>query len=350
MSMDILQKIFDAQIPDEKDLEAVLHWEQPADLERLYAFADKVRKEFVGDGVLLRGIVEISNECQNTCRYCGLNKNNAALHRYSMTEGEIIAACRGVYQHGIKTIVIQSGESSKIAPQVIADAIATIKREAPDEAITLSLGEYPREVYALWRAAGADRYLLKQEVCDPQVYKALHPEMSFDNRMRCLRDLRELGYQVGSGIIIGIPGQTPSVIARDIRFFAEFGFEMIGIGPFIAHQETDLRDLPQGDVRMVLKAVALTRIVTKDAHIPATTSLGSVKEGDLRLSALKGGANVLMPNFTPNTYKAKYEIYPNKRCIDEPTGACALCMEGLVASVGRFVLNERGDSPRMNAR
>ena len=171
--------------------------------------------------------------------------------------------------------------------------------------------------------------------------------MKQKNRWDCLSILRDLGYQVGSGILIGLPGQTEEILAEDIISFKKNAFDMIGVGPLIPHSQTELKDCKQGDILMTLKVIALTRIVTKNAHLPATTALGSVTEGDVRLEALKVGANVLMPNFTPAKYKAQYEIYPNKRCIDEPTGACALCMAGLVKSIGREVDFARGDSLKM---
>lgn len=342
--IDIIQRVYVTDKPEKSDLVTILKTTDQDKLDELYSFADRVRKEHCGDGVLLRGIVEISNECDNTCLYCGLNKYNKKLVRYRMDIDEVMSSVDMIVSAGMKTVVIQSGEAESFSVNEIESLIKKIKERYHDIAITLSLGEYSAEVYEKWRKAGADRYLLKQETIDKLLYAKLHPDMSQENRIKCLESLRELNYQVGSGILIGLPNQTEEILADDILMFKEFDFDMIGIGPLIPHGQTELSSCDQGDVVMTLKCLALTRIVTKNAHLPATTALGSVNEGDLRLDALKAGANVLMPNFTPAKYKAIYEIYPNKRCIDEPTGACALCMAGLVKSIGRYVDFARGDS------
>ena len=222
------------------------------------------------------------------------------------------------------------------------DIIAAIKAGF-EIAITLSVGERTKEEYRVWKNAGADRYLLKIETSDKQLYDSLHSGMSFENRLRCLCDLRELGYQVGCGNMVGLPGQTEKTLARDILFFKEQNFDMIGIGPFIPHPQTRLAGRNKGEVELTLRTLALTRIVTKNSHLPATTALGSLEE-DFRVKGLQAGANVLMPNFTPLKYKRLYEIYPNKRCISEAGGNCAACMEALARSVGRSIDYSRGDT------
>ena len=198
----------------------------------------------------------------------------------------------------------------------------------------------------MWRKSGADRYLLKIETSDKKLYEPLHPGMSYDNRVQCLENLRSLGYEVGSGNIIGLRGQETSSIAEDIVYFAKNKFEMIGIGPFIPHHNTELCGIKPGDVQMTLKAVALTRIVTKYTNIPATSALGSIEIMDNRIEGLKAGANVLMPNFTPQPYRKLYEIYPNKKCIDEPVGSCAFCMESMAKGINRHIDYSRGDPLR----
>ena len=222
-----------------------------------------------------------------------------------------------------------------LRPEWLAGLIKDIKSRY-EIAVTLSVGERPREDYKLWKDAGADRYLLKIETSDKKLYNSLHYGMDFENRLRCLRDLKGLGYETGSGIMVGLPGQTLRSIANDILFFKEWDFDMIGIGPFIPHGKTPLAGKQAGDVNLVLKTLALTRIVTKRANLPATTALGSLGK-DFRVEGLKAGANVLMPNFTPAPYKKLYEIYPNKRCISESTGACAPCMGSIAASIGRTI-------------
>ncbi len=333
--------------PAPADLELLLAAERPGEMQEIFDEADRIRARYMGDGVLLRGIVEFSSYCANTCAYCGLHAGNTRIHRYRMSREEILESVRHIVRQGIRTVVLQSGEDEGLQPQWLAGIVREIRSES-DIAITLSVGERPREDYALWRAAGADRYLLKIESSDEALYESLHARRSLASRLRCLEDLAGLGYQVGSGIMVGLRGQTLRHIAGDILFFAAHDFDMIGIGPFIPHPETRLRDTARGDVALTLKTVALTRIVTKNAHLPATTALGSM-DRDYRVEGLRAGANVLMPNFTPLSYKRRYEIYPGKRCITEPTGACASCMEGLVAGIGRTIDSSRGDSLKPSA-
>ena len=208
------------------------------------------------------------------------------------------------------------------------------------------MGERSREDYALWKEAGADRFLLRVETTDPELYASIHENRTVETRLRCLSDLRSLGYQVGSGVMVGFPGQTLSHLARDIAFFGKKDFDMIGIGPFIPHPETPFRDASAGAVDLTLNAVAVTRLVVKNSWLPATTALGSM-DRDYRIDALKAGANVVMPNYTPASEKKKYEIYPGKRCVTEGTGACAGCMEGLAAAAGLELDKGRADSVKM---
>lgn len=326
-------------------LEDLILTEDPRALADLFARADRIRREEMGEGILLRGLVEFSNRCDNTCHYCGLRGGNASLERYRLTRDEIMKAASEIVSYGIRTIVLQSGEDAAQDAAWIADIVREIK-ERSRLAVTLSVGERPRSDYALWKKAGADRYLLKIETSDPALYASLHDGRSIATRLACLADLRELGYQVGSGSMVGLPGQTAASIAGDILFFAERDFDMIGIGPFIPHAETPLARARVGEAALVLKATALTRIVTRNAHMPATTALGSIGAAgeDRRLDGLRCGANVLMPNFTPALYRSLYEIYPGKRCLDEKSGACVGCLEKKAASIGRTIDRSRGDS------
>ena len=344
MIKDKLEKIFTQPAPKQEDLEFLLAREKPQELEEIFNFADQVRKQFMGDGILLRGLVEFSNHCRNSCFYCGLNKNNQELERYRLGKEEILSCVEKLNSSGIKTVVLQSGEEDDLDPLWLKSVIEMIKAEF-EIAVTISVGERTKEEYRIWRDAGADRYLLKIESSNKELYDSLHSGMNFENRLRCLRNLRELGYQVGCGNMIGLKGQTLKILAEDILFFKEQNFDMIGIGPFIPHPQTRLGSQKKGEVELTLKVLALTRIVTKNAHLPATTALGSLEE-DFRIKGLKAGANVLMPNFTPLKYKKLYEIYPGKRCITEPTGACASDMEELARSFGRYIDYSRGDSRR----
>jgi biotin synthase len=329
--------------PDHTLLESLLCSDDPVDVRTLCDYADAVRHRQVGDGVLLRGIIEFSSYCSRTCWYCGLRAGNTALPRYRLTDAEIMAAAGQIAACGMRTVVLQSGEDPDTDPHRIADLVRRITTSYR-LAVTLSVGERPRDDYALWKDAGADRYLLKIETANPALYASLHPGMTFENRVRCLRDLRELGYQVGSGSIVGLPGQTCATLADDLCFFAAMDFDMIGVSPFIPHLGTPGAGAPNGDLALTLKMLALTRIVTRNAHLPATTALGSIDGTDHRQDGLRAGANVVMPNFTPQPYRQQYEIYPGKRCITEQPGAGIPCLQQTVVPAGRFLDFGRGDS------
>ena len=310
----------------------------------LLGFADAVRRESVGDGVLLRGIIEFSNVCRNTCRYCGLNRDNAGLRRYRLTRDQILAAARNICDAGIKTVVLQSGEEDNLDADWLREIIEAV-RSSLDAAVTLCVGERSREEYQVWKQAGADRYLLKIETSDPGLYGELHPGMSFENRTRCLKDLADLGYQTGSGNLVGLKGQTVESLAGDLQFFKRGDFDMISVSPFIPHPQTPLAGEPAGDLTMTLEDDRPDADRLPDAHIPASTAIGSLHGRDERPRALAAGANVLMPNFTPAPYRRYYEIYPNKRCVTEDAGVCPGCMERMVAAAGRWVDYSRGDAP-----
>jgi len=337
----LLDRVILSEAPDVSDILTLLN-ASGREAEALFARADGIRRACFGDGIFLRAIVEFSSRCSRECAYCGLRKSHRQLKRYRMSAAEILASALEAAACGIKTVVLQSGEDDALDPSWLADVIRTIK-SAADMAVTLSVGEKPQEAYALWRQAGADRYLLKIETTNQALYRRLHPDMDFNRRLECLRVLRDLGYQTGSGSIVGLPGQTAVDLAQDILFFKRYDFDMIGIGPFIAHPGTPLGSEGDGEIQTVLKVLAITRILVGSAHMPATTAVGSLEE-DYRLAALKAGANVLMPNFTPQPYRQAYEIYPHKRCLTETSGACVSCMEAMASSIGRSMNYSRGDS------
>jgi biotin synthase len=339
----LLGRIYAADVPERAAVETVLGTTDPGELDLLFDFADGVRRRFVGQGVPLRGLIEFSNVCRNTCHYCGLNRHNHHLQRYRLTGEQVFAAAESVSCAGIRTVVLQSGEDDGLDAEWLARVIEDIKRSF-DVAVTLCIGERSREEYALWRRAGADRYLLKIETADARLYGKLHPGMSLENRVRCLRDLIELGYQTGSGNLVGLPGQTAASLAGDIEFFQRWDFDMVSVSPFLPHPQTPLAAEPAGDLTMTLKMIALARIVSPRAHIPASTALGSLPGRDERPRALAAGANVLMPNFTPAPYRRHYEIYPNKRCVNEEAAACAGGMERMAAALGRRLDYSRGDA------
>jgi biotin synthase len=339
----LLQKVYEAAVPDEQDLAALLSLRTGSDERELLAFADAVRRNFMGDGVILRGIIEFSNFCPNTCAYCGLNVNNQELGRYRLTKDEVLEGVQNIYTQKVKTVVLQSGDDQGFSASWLAGIIQEIK-STYGVAVTLSVGERPKDDYRLWREAGADRYLLKIETADEKLYGTLHPGMSFKNRLRCLEDLKALGYQTGSGIIVGLHGQTVLSIARDIIFLKRHDFDMISISPFIPHPDTPLATAPMAEVNLVMRVIALTRIVTRNAHMPATTALGSMAGQDHRPQGLQAGANVVMPNFTPAPYRKLYEIYPGKRCVEERPDLCTGCLEGMAAGIGRSIDLSRGDT------
>jgi biotin synthase len=338
----IINRVYGSLSPDRADLKELLSISAGEELDELFSFADKVRRDFCGDGIVLRGIIEFSSFCDRECFYCGLNRGNHKLKRYRMDKDGLFRSVAFLASRNIRTVVLQSGEDAGIGVSWLAEIIRRIKSDF-DIAVTLSVGERDKVDYKAWKEAGADRYLLKMETCNEALYSSMHPEMSFRRRLDCLDALKECGYQVGSGNIVGLPGQTLGDIAEDIIFFKRNDFDMIGIGPFIPHQESRFSGHDKGDAALTLKTVALTRIVTRNAHIPATTALGSLDK-DYRVDGLKCGANVLMPNFTPQPYRSLYEIYPQKRCFSEPPGSCDLCMEDMAGSLGRFIDYSKADS------
>jgi len=311
---------------------------------RLAAAGDEVRKRFCGGGVHIRGLVEFSNVCRNDCLYCGLRRSNGAVRRCSMTSDEIVETAIELAKDGIGTVVLQSGEDMRCTAEIVADIIRRIK-SAADIAVTLCLGERPYEDYALWKDAGADRYLLRHETANPELFRKLHPDSTLEKRVGSLRELRRLGYQIGAGSMVGLPGQTVPDLADDILLLRELEVDMAGIGPFIPHPNTPLAGARTGSLEMTLKMVALARIVTRDALIPATTAAGSVDEFG-REKALQAGANVVMPNHTPLAYRVDYEIYPNKRCITEDPVSCTPRLAARILSIGRTVAAGKGHSPR----
>ena len=307
--------------------------------EWLFSLADKVRRENVGDEVHLRGLIEFSNICHCFCKYCGLRCENKELDRYRILPDDIVKYAQKAVEMGYKTIVLQSGEDVFYTKEILCDIIRRIKEF--DVALTLSIGERSFEDYKAFRDCGADRYLIRIETTDKDLYKKMHPNMSFDNRVRCLKDLGKLGYEVGTGCLVGLPEQTIESLADDILFFKEINADMVGIGPFIAHPHTPLKDMPNGDFTLALKVMALTRILLKNINIPATTAMETLNPNG-RIIALQSGANVVMPNVTTTEYRAKYEIYPNKICINENPSQCYNCIGGKIRSIGRTISKDYG--------
>lgn len=291
------------------------------------------------DGVFIRGIIEMSNICVKDCDYCGIRKSNTESERYRMEPDEIVALAHGAYNMGYRTLVLQCGEEPYYDDK-LADILRRIKEDL-DMAITLSVGEKPEALYKEWKEAGADRFLLRIETTNEELFASLHPDGDLQNRIKCLYTLKKLGYEAGTGIMIGLPNQTEESIAKDILFFRELDADMIGMGPFIAHHQTPLKGNPSTTFDYVLKVVALTRLVNPTANIPATTSMGTLKPGG-REEALAIGANVIMPNYTPQSFRKHYQLYDNKICVNEGSEDCRGCIDVQAKKAGKKILIDKG--------
>lgn len=297
-----------------------------------------------GDGVFIRGLIECTNFCRNDCFYCGIRRSNHAADRYRLTKEEALACCTEGHALGFRTFVMQGGEDGYFTDDILIDWIGAIKSAHPDCAVTLSLGERSRESYAALFAAGADRYLLRHETADSAHYARLHPaELTLDARMRCLRDLRDAGFQVGCGFMVGSPGQTAETLAEDILFLAEFRPSMVGIGPFIPHAGTPFAGEPAGSVELTLFLLSLVRLVLPGVLLPATTALGSLA-GDGRERGLLAGANVVMPNLSPAGVRGKYALYNNKLSSAAEAAENLAELRGRLERIGRRVVVARGDA------
>ncbi len=315
------------------------------DCRLLFEAADRVREIHCGPEVHLRGIIEFSNHCRRNCLYCGLRRDNTVLTRYRMSEDEIIDSARLIHNQGIGTVVLQSGEDPFFSAEKLARIAGSIRNRF-NMAITLSAGEFSLEEYRLLRDAGVDRYLLKIETANPVIYRAIHPDSRLENRMKCTEWLRGAGFQVGSGFMIGLPGQTAADIADDIWFLKTIDADMAGMGPFIPHPQTPMGNAPRGSVQVTLKATAVARLLLKNTHLPTTTALESSGR-DSRILGLKAGANVIMPNFTPMKYRKLYEIYPEKAGVElEPIEALSVVL-GQIKKAGRLPGKGKGHSLKM---
>ena len=305
----------------------------------LFNEADRIRRENVGDEIHLRALIEFSNICKRQCLYCGLRSPNKEVERYRLSKDEILISAKKAIDLGYRTIVLQSGEDDNYYSDKMCDIIRSIKEF--DVAVTLSMGEKTFDEYKAYREAGADRYLIRIETTDKKLYENMHPNASFENRIRCLEDLKTLGYEVGTGCLVGLPNQTIESLADDILFFKEIDADMIGIGPFIPHAQTPLKDEKVGDFWLALKVMALTRINLPTINIPATTAMETLFP-DGRIIALLSGANVVMPNVSAIDCRKKYEIYPNKAGINDDEKQMRKLLEEKFAKFGRTISKEKG--------
>ncbi len=310
----------------------------------LYNTADKIRREHYGDKVYIRGLIEISSYCKNNCLYCGIRAGNKNAQRYRLTEEEILSCCKEGYALGFRTFVMQGGEDNFFTDEFMCKLIYKIKSLYPDCAITLSLGERSYESYKALKSAGADRYLLRHETANDIHYSKLHPEgMKLSHRKKCLFNLKELGFQVGSGFMVGSPFQTYENLAEDLLFLKELQPQMIGIGPFIKHKDTPFKDEESGTLYLNLKMISILRIMFPKALIPSTTALSSISPEGRELG-LKAGANVVMPNLSPGDVRAKYSLYNNKAYSGSEAAESLVILKELVNKAGYEVVVDRGDA------
>jgi len=316
--------------------------------ERLFHAADAAREAHMGNEVHLRGLIEFSNYCHKNCRYCGLRRANRGVERYRLDVETIISTAREAETLGYRTVVLQSGEDAWYTAERMAKIIRGIK-DATDLAITLSVGERDMATYRCWREAGADRYLLRIETTDPGLFAALHPDDNLEERKACLYALRELEYELGTGVMVGQPGQTAEMLARDVIWMHELGAEMIGVGPFIPHPDTPLKATSGGTVEATLRLVAVLRLVFPHAHLPATTAMGSLHPLG-RERALQAGANVMMPNVTPTEVRPRYQIYPGKICLSDDARHCKGCISARIHALGRSIATDHGRVKRVKGK
>ena len=307
--------------------------------------AAAAREAVFGNAVYTRGLIEISSICRNNCLYCGIRRDNTEAERYRLTEEQILACADEGYLLGFRTFVLQGGEDPYFTDEVLCSLVRKLKERHPDCAVTLSMGERSRESYQALYDAGADRYLLRHETADAGHYARLHPPaMSFENRMRCLRDLKEIGYQTGCGFMVGSPFQTPETLAKDLKFIETFRPAMCGIGPFIPHRNTPFREEKAGTLELTLFLLSVIRLILPEVLLPATTALGTIHPRG-REMGIQAGANVVMPNLSPVEVRKKYELYDNKICTGEESAQCRGCLEQRMKTVGCHLAVSRGDAP-----
>lgn len=306
--------------------------------------AKAVREQVYGSRVFIRGLIEFTNYCKNNCYYCGIRRGNDKAERYRLTEDDILACCAEGHALGFRTFVLQGGEDPFFTDEKLVSIVHAIRQGYPDSAITLSLGERSEQSYRALFEAGADRYLLRHETATKAHYARLHPpEMDFDRRMTCLEQLKAIGYQVGCGFMVGSPGQTVDDLVRDLRFIKTFRPHMVGIGPFLSHQDTPFRDQPNGTAELTLYLLSILRLLLPEVLLPATTALGTAA-GDGRERGILAGANVVMPNLSPVSVRKKYLLYDKKICTGEESAQCIGCLTRRMASVGCTLAVDRGDS------
>lgn len=333
-------------LPDE-ELSALILSKDAEENAALVKYADEVRRKYYGDKVFLRGLIEISSYCKNDCLYCGIRRSSRGAQRYRLDKNDIMECADTGYKLGFRTFVLQGGEDGAFTDEFLCGVISELHEKYPDCAVTLSLGERSYESYRRMKEAGADRYLLRHEAASPELYSTIHPpEMSLENRKKCLYDLRELGYQVGAGFMVGAPFQTTADIIADLRFMQELRPHMIGIGPFIPHHGTPFAEEKSGTLDLTLKLLGIIRLMFPDVLLPATTALGTISSQGRKLG-LKTGCNVVMPNLSPANVRKKYDLYDNKLSSGSEAAECLRSLEEEIENAGYHAVHERGDHASM---
>ena len=327
----------------DEEFRTLLTSDDKSGIEYLHACAREIREEIYGKAVYIRGLIEISNICKNGCYYCGINCSNPNVERYRLTKDDIMSCVEEGYGLGFRTFVLQGGEDPFFTDEVLVDIVGSIKASHPDCAVTLSVGERSEESYKALYDAGVDRYLLRHETASPEHYGKLHPDnMSWDLRMKCLRTLKSIGFQVGCGMMIDSPYQTVDDLIRDLRFIKEFHPDMCGIGPFIPHKETIFKDIPHGGLDRTLRLLSIIRLIHPDILLPSTTALGTIDPEGRELGIL-AGANVVMPNLSPLSVRKKYALYDNKICTDSEAAEGLNDLKERMRKIGYEVVVDRGD-------
>ena len=340
---DLIIKLLTERKLERFEYERLIEERDADSAERLRIEAEKIRKRYYGNTVYIRGLIEISNVCKNDCLYCGIRSSNKKCSRYRLSPEEIIGCCEEGYALGFRTFVLQGGEDPFYTDDILCHIIKGIKSKFSDAAVTLSLGERSFESYAALKSAGADRYLLRHETADENHYRKLHPQnMSFDNRIRCLLELKRLGYQVGCGFMVGSPYQSAFELSKDLKFIEEFEPHMCGIGPFIPQSDTPFGDRKAGTAELTYYLISIIRLIHPNLLIPATTALGTIAENGRELGILSG-ANVVMPNLSPSSVRSKYNLYNNKIYDGSESAQCLEELKNRMNSIGYNVVVDRGD-------
>ena len=343
-SFELIDKLYKTSFLTDEEYAFLIRERNESLAEYLFSLAREVREKYYGKNVFIRGLIEFTNFCKNDCFYCGIRRSNSAADRYRLDKSEILDCCKEGWKPGFRTFVLQGGEDGFYSDNMICGIVSEIKSLYPGCAVTLSIGEKTRESYQAYFDAGADRYLLRHETADNSHYSRLHPpELSAENRRRCLNDLKEIGYQVGTGFMVGSPYQTAEDLAQDMAFIKQLQPHMVGIGPFIPHKDTPFGNEKAGSLELTLFMLGLIRLTLPSALIPSTTALGTI-DPEGREKGILAGANVVMPNLSPVSVRKKYLLYDNKICTGDESAQCRKCLEKRIESIGYRIAVDRGDA------